>query len=60
VQPFHQSSHLILFTLCLKYDKLLLVIEMSKKGRKIMAWLLLILMIGSVIASLVGYALAAR
>ena len=54
------SSHLILFTLSFKYDKLILVIEMSKKGRKIMAWVLLILMVGSVIASLVGYALAAK
>ena len=33
---------------------------MNKKARKVMAWVLLILMVGSVIASLVGYALATQ
>jgi hypothetical protein len=32
---------------------------MNKKVRKIMAWALLILMVGSVIATLIGYALSA-
>jgi len=32
---------------------------MSKKARKIAAWIMVILMVGSVVATIIGYAIAA-
>ena len=42
------------------YDKLMLVIIMGKRTRKIVGWAMFIIMVGSVIATLVGYALSAK
>ncbi len=33
---------------------------MNKNVRKIMAWVLLILMVGSIVASLIGYIIASK
>jgi len=33
---------------------------MNKKARQIMAWVLLFLMVGSIVASLIGYALSSK
>ena len=35
-------------------------LKMNKNVRKIMAWVLLILMVGSIVASLIGYIIASK